>query len=214
MQEIGMNDDMGSDSPAHDDAKREIQQGMERIHRLEAVQEYESALKEAQAVRAYILKQREHGRRDLYDLSNALQHIVKHLEVEVSVSRRARPGKLRQFIATVTHPFLWPLPALLIHAIVLIFSKTIWQTTEMMSRSSFYKGIPAHEDMLMVVIMTGVFYGSFLDFFEDLLAGWGMMQIGMSTPTGGEKGCAVWLVRVGAIVGLYVTALGSYASFM
>jgi len=194
--------------------KHEIEEGIARIRRLEKVDDSENALKETLSVLDFI-KVHSYERPARFDIYRVdLKVRAVELERRVQQDRKKKqenaltPGNVLKYIWR--SPLKWPVPPLVVMVVVLCFSENVWLSPPKSVGSGDLSEIPAAVRGIAVCIISLIFYGlSFLDFFGDLLDAWGFARSGgtMQKSDAGQKGCAVLLIRYGALAALYWSSL-------
>jgi hypothetical protein len=200
---------MQSDSGAPDDrmagVKSLVDEGIRRMRRLEDVGEFEAAIQEAQALIASI-------KSDAQGNAPALTAIVTKeiagLERRIRDRDAALRSQKKEFVVNIVLPFCVALPGILMNIAALIIKPVMWQSTVMVARGGFYKGVPAHNTIILLIVFIIVYSLSFLEMAGDFLGGWASMK-GSSTPSEGEKKIAVWFLRLLLLAVLYFSAVAN-----
>ncbi|MHC9539781.1 MAG: hypothetical protein AB9903_09680 [Vulcanimicrobiota bacterium] len=200
---------MQSDSGATDDrmagVKSLVDEGIRRMRRLEDVGEFEAAIQEAQALIASI-------KSDVQGNGPALVAMVTKeiagLERKIRDRNTALRSQKKYFVVNIVLPFCVALPGILMNIAALIIKPAMWQSAVMVARGGFYKGVPAHNTIILLLVFMVVYSLSFLDMAGDFLGGWASMR-GSSTPSEGEKKIAVWFLRILLLAILYFSALAN-----
>ncbi len=194
--------------------KREIEEGIARIRRLEKVDDREDALKETLSLLEFI-KTHSHDRPARFDIYRVdLKARAGELERRVNQDRKIQqenaltPGRVLRDIWR--SPLKWLIPPLMVHVVILCFSKNVWLSAPASIGSGDLSEIPAAIRGIVICIISLAFYGlSYLDFFGDFIAAWGFAKSGgtMQKSDAGQKGCAVLLIRYGTLAALYWSSI-------
>jgi hypothetical protein len=102
------------------------------------------------------------------------------------------------------HHAAWPLPAVVVHALVLAASSRVWtETVRTYNRSGVASDMPiAHHRLLFLGAACALYWGTYV--LGDLMF---MGGRGLRTPTAGEKGCVIAIARSAALLLMYWSAV-------
>ncbi len=115
------------------------------------------------------------------------------------------PSALEQLGQRVRRlPWTWPLPALVVNGLVLLFSARVWtDTVTVHSRSGDSSTMSVGGRYVVLLCGAAGFY-SLICLLPDVLFLGG--RVGMRPPTEAEKGCVLAMLRFGLLAVLYGSA--------
>ncbi len=119
--------------------------------------------------------------------------------LDVTPPLRTELGRLRRLAGA---PWFTPVPALVVHALVLLFSDRVWSDMATVhSRTGNTSHIPVAERQLILVGIACALYWLTVIFGTRMFEGRG--RIGMRPSTPGERSVAMWMTRVAMLSLIY-----------